>query len=162
MPRRAFSGTTKVGLNTIILLFLGYVAMLWISNHLLFFRDMGLSYNDVVHYYLGNPEEFTSPRSFSGMLEVLHFHAFAMGILVLTLVHLMLFAEISNGAKAFWLWVPFLFSIGNEAAGWLVRFVAPEFAYLKIFTFIGLQFGLGGVVLISLWSIISPRKPPAA
>lgn len=148
----------KTLLNTIILLFLGYVVMLWVSNALLFFRDMGLSYEDVVGYYLGNPEEFTNPRTFSGMLEVLHFHAFAMGILVLTLVHLMLFAEISNGAKVFWLWVPFLFTIGNEAAGWLVRFVAPEFAYLKIFTFLGLQFGLGGVVLITLWSIIKPPE----
>ncbi|MDX1695315.1 MAG: hypothetical protein R3208_16230 [Ketobacteraceae bacterium] len=148
----------KTLLNTIILLFLGYVVLLWVSNALLFFRDMGLSYDLVVGYYLGNPEEFTNPRSFSGMLEVLHFHAFAMGILVLTLVHLMLFADISNGAKVFWLWVPFLFSIANEGAGWLVRFVAPEFAYFKIFTFLGVQFGLGGVVLITLWSIIFPSR----
>ena len=146
----------KTLLNTVIFLFLGYVAMLWLSNALLFFRDMGLSYDAVVGYYLGDPEEFTSPRSYSGMLEVLHFHTFAMGILVLTLVHLMLFADISNGAKVFWLWTPFLFTIANEAAGWLVRFVSPDFAYLKIVTFLGLQFGLGGVVIITLWSIIAP------
>ncbi|MCG8668353.1 MAG: hypothetical protein MI867_02990 [Pseudomonadales bacterium] len=145
-------------LNTVILLFLGYVVLLWISNALLFFRDMGFSYDAVVGYYLGDPEQFTNPRSYSGMLEVLHFHTFAMGILVLTLVHLMLFADISNGAKVFWLWTPFLFTIANEGASWLVRFVAPEFAYFKIFTFIGLQFGLGGVVVISLWSILKPTK----
>ena len=145
-------------LNTVILLFLGYVVLLWISNALLFFRDMGFSYDAVVGYYLGDPEQFTNPRSYSGMLEVLHFHTFAMGILVLKLVHLMLFADISNGAKVFWLWTPFLFTIANEGASWLVRFVAPEFAYFKIFTFIGLQFGLGGVVVISLWSILKPTK----
>ena len=148
----------KTLLNTVIMLFLGYVIVLWLSNALLFFRDMGLRYEDVVSYYLGNPEQFTSPRSYAGMIEVLHFHAFAMGILVLTLVHLMLFAEISNGAKVFWLWTPFLFTIANEAAGWLVRFVAPEFAYFKIFTFLGLQFGLGGVVVISFWSILKPPQ----
>lgn len=144
-------------LKTVILLFLGYVALLWLSNALLFFRDMGLSYEAVVGYYLGDPERYTSPRSYSGMLEVLHFHLFAMGILVLTLVHLMLFADISDRAKVFWLWTPFGFAVANEGAGWLVRFVAPEFAWLKIATFLGLQFGLAGVVIVTLWSL-RPRR----
>lgn len=145
-------------LTTVILLFLGYIALLWVSNALLFFRDMGLSYDAVVGYYLGDPERFTSPRSYSGMLEVAHFHLFSMGILVLTLVHLMLFAELSQRAKIFWLWTPFVFAVANEGAGWLVRFVDPGFAYLKIATFLGLQFGLGGVVVITLWSLISPSR----
>lgn len=145
-------------LTTVILLFLGYIALLWVSNALLFFRDMGLSYQAVVAYYLGDPEKYTSPRSYSGMLEVAHFHMFSMGILVMTLVHLMLFADLSQRAKLFWLWTPFTFAVANEAAGWLVRFVAPEFAYLKIVTFLGLQFGLGGVVVVTLWSLVSPSR----
>ncbi len=145
-------------LTTVILLFLGYIALLWVSNALLFFRDMGLSYDAVVTYYLGDPERYTSPRSYSGMLEISHFHMFSMGILVMTLVHLMLFADLSERAKIFWLWTPFLFAVGNEAAGWLVRFAAPEFAYFKIFTFLGLQFGLGGVVVVCLISLIRPPK----
>lgn len=143
-------------LTTVILLFLGYVALLWVTNTLLFFRDMGLSYEAVRDYYLGNPDTYTNPRSYSGMLEVAHFHMFSMGILVLTLVHLMLFADLSQRAKIFWLWTPFVFAVANEVAGWLVRFVAPGFAYLKISTFLGLQISLAGVVLITLWSLISP------
>jgi hypothetical protein len=145
-------------LITVILLFLGYIALLWVSNALLFFRDMGLSYEAVTGYYLGDPERYTSPRSYSGMLEVSHFHMFSMGILVMTLVHLMLFADLSHRAKLFWLWTPFVFAVANEAAGWLVRFAAPQFAYFKIFTFLGLQFGLGGVIVVNLWALISPPK----
>lgn len=145
-------------LATIILLFLGYIALLWVSNALLFFRDMGLSYDAVTGYYLGDPERYTNPRSYSGMLEVAHFHLFAMGILVMTLVHLMLFAELSQRAKLFWMWTPFIFAVTNEGAGWLVRFVAPEFAYLKIASFLGLQFGLAGVIVINLWALVSRPK----
>jgi len=145
-------------LATIILLFLGYILLLWLTNTLLFFRDMGLTYDAVVHYYLGNPEEFTKPRSFSGMLEVSHFHMFAMGILVMTLVHLMLFAEISTRAKQLGLWAPFLFAVANEAAGWLTRFVAEPFAYLKITTFLGLQVSLLGVVIVVGWSLVARRR----
>ena len=145
-------------LTTVILLFLGYIALLWVSNALLFFRDMGLSYEAVVGYYLGDPERYTNPRTYSGMLEVAHFHMFSMGILVMTLVHLMLFADLSQRAKIFWLWTPFIFAVANEAAGWMVRFVAPQFAYFKIITFLGLQFGLGGVVLVTLHSLVKPAK----
>ncbi len=145
-------------LTTVILLFLGYIALLWLSNALLFFRDMGLSYDAVTRYYLGDPEQYTNPRSYSGMLEVAHFHMFSMGILLMTLVHLMLFADLSERSKIFWLWTPFVFAVANEAAGWLVRFVAPEFAYLKIITFLGLEFGLGGVLVITLWSLFAPTR----
>ena len=39
-------------------------------------------------YYLGNEALFTSPRSYQGLLEVSHFHLFAMGMLLLVLTHL--------------------------------------------------------------------------
>lgn len=149
-------------LATVILLFLGYILLLWVTNALLFFRDMGLSYHAVVSYYLGDPERYTNPRSYSGMLEVAHFHLFSMGILVLTLVHLMLFAPLSQRAKVFWLWTPFVFAVANEGAGWLVRFADPAFAYLKITTFLGLQLSLAGVIAISLWSLIARPRPRTA
>ena len=38
--------------------------------------------------------EFLSPRSYEGMLEVAHFHLFAMGMLLLVLTHLMLFVPL--------------------------------------------------------------------
>ncbi len=146
-------------LRTVIYLFLVYVLLLWVSNGAMYFLDMGLTYESVVHYYLGNPEEFQKPRSYPGMLEVAHFHLFSMGILVLTLVHLMLFAPVSDRTKHFGIWLPFGFALANEGAGWLVRFVAPEFAYLKIATFLGLEISLLWVMAVTVWGLLSSAAP---
>lgn len=140
-------------LRTVIYLFLAYILLHWVSNGAMFFLDMDLTYDSVVHYYLGNPAEFQKPRSYAGMLEVAHFHLFSMGILVLTLVHLMLFAPIRDRTKHFGIWLPFGFAVANEAAGWLVRFLDPGFAYLKIVTFLGLEISLLWVMGITVWGL---------
>jgi hypothetical protein len=145
-------------LRTVIYLFLAYVFLHWISNGAMFFHSMSLTYDSVVHYYLGNPEEFREPRSYAGMLEVAHFHLFAMGILVLTLVHLMLFAPLSDRAKQLGIWAPFAFAVGNEGAGWLVRFGDPAFAYLKLATFLGLELSLLWVMAVTLWSMLTNQR----
>lgn len=145
-------------LRTVIYLFLAYIFLHWISNGAMFFHQMALTYDSVVHYYLGNPDEFREPRSYAGMLEVAHFHLFAMGILVLTLVHLMLFAPLSDRAKQFGIWAPFAFAVANEAAGWLVRFAAEEFAYLKLATFIGLELSLLWVMGVTLLSMLTQQR----
>jgi hypothetical protein len=81
-----------------------------------------------------------------------------MGILLITLVHLMLFAPLSDRAKHLGIWLPFVFAVGNEGAGWLVRFAAPEFAYLKIATFLGLELSLIGVMAVTAHSMLSGRR----
>lgn len=86
-------------LNTFILLFLSYIALLWVSNGLMYFHKMGLTPDSVVDYYLGSEKDFTQPISYQSLLEVTHFHLFSMGILVLTLVHLMLFTELPTSLK---------------------------------------------------------------
>ena len=81
-------------LNALILMFLAYIALLWLSNGMMYFHKMGLTAESVRTYYLGSEENFTQPRSYQGLLEVAHFHLFAMGILVLTLTHLMLMTRL--------------------------------------------------------------------
>jgi hypothetical protein len=81
-------------LQTIVVLYALYVAGLWITNTLLYFSKMALTYSSVVEYYLGSDERFLSPRSYQGLLEVSHFHLFAMGMLLLVLTHLMLFVPL--------------------------------------------------------------------
>ena len=57
-------------LQTIIGLYSLYVMGLWVTNILLFFNKMSLSYTSVVEYYLGSEERYLSPRSYQGLLEV--------------------------------------------------------------------------------------------
>ena len=83
-------------LQTIVVLYSVYVAGLWLTNALLYFQKMNLWPSSVVDYYHGNEELFTSPRSYQGMLEVSHFHLFAMGMLLLVLTHLMLFVPLKK------------------------------------------------------------------
>jgi hypothetical protein len=140
-------------LQLIIVIFVMYIAGLWLTNGLLYFNKMGLSYTSVTEYYLGSDELFLQPRSYQGMLEISHFHLFAMGLLLLTLTHLMLFVPIHSDLKAWFIIIPFTSAFVDEGAGWLVRFVHPLFAYLKIAGFLALEGSLAVLIVVSLWTV---------
>lgn len=142
-------------LQTIVALYALYVGALWLTNALLYFNKMSLSYASVVSYYLGDEERFLPERSYQGLLEVSHFHLFAMGMLLLVLTHLMLFVPLKPKTKAWLIAVPFLSGFLDEGAGWLVRFVHPGFAYAKIAGFLLLQTSLATLMGLSLWSVFS-------
>ncbi len=145
-------------LQAIVVLYALYVSALWVTNALLYFSKMGLTAASVVEYYLGSEERFLTPRSYQGLLEVSHFHLFAMGMLLLVLTHLALFVPVSPRAKAGLVVVPFAAALLDEGAGWLVRFVAPGFAYLKIAGFLALQGSLAALVVASLWAVFAGRQ----
>jgi hypothetical protein len=145
-------------LNTLILMFLGYVALLWLSNGLMYFHHMDLTAQSVINYYLGSEQEFTQPKSYQGMLETSHFHLFAMGMLIVTLTHLMLMTDFSHRLKV-WLSVSiYLSAIADEAGGWLVRFVHPLFAYFKIASFLTLEASLAALVLVISHALLKARR----
>lgn len=135
-------------LQAIVWCFLGYTFVLWCSNFAMYFAKMTLSPASVVEYYLGSEERFLSPRTAQGMLEVLHFHSFAMGMLLLTLTHLLLFVPLSLRVKAWGICTAFVAGIGDEAAGWAVRFVHPGFAVVKVGFFVLLQGVLAWLMLL--------------
>lgn len=142
-------------LQLIIMFFILYVAALWLTNALLYFQKMGLTYASVTEYYLGSEEKFLQPRSYQGMLEISHFHLFAMGILLLTLTHLMLFVPLRPELKPLFVVVPFTSALLDEGGGWLVRFVHPAFAYVKIAGFVMLETSLAVLIVISLWAVFT-------
>lgn len=142
-------------LQTIVALYAIYVAGLWLTNALLYFSKMSLSYGSVVAYYLGSEERYLPPRSYEGMLEIAHFHLFAMGMLLLVLTHLMLFVPLAGRTKAWLITLPFFAALLDEGSGWLVRFVHPVFAFAKIAGFLLLQGSLAALVGLSLWAVFS-------
>ena len=119
-------------LQTIVGLYSLYVIGLWWTNALLFFNKMSLSYGSVVSYYLGNEEQFLSPRTYQGMLEVSHFHLFAMGMLLLVLTHLVLFVPLKGSVKAWLVALPFVGVFVDIAAMWLKIYISPIFFWLHI------------------------------
>jgi len=140
-------------LQTIVVLYVLYVAGLWVTNALLYFAKMDLGPVSVVEYYLGSEARFLPAKSFQGLLEVSHFHLFAMGMLLLVLTHLVLFVPLRSSWKLWLIVVPFVSALLDEGAGWLVRFAHPAFAYLKIAGFLLLQGSLAVLVLVSLWAV---------
>ncbi len=148
-------------LNTIVLLFMIYMMVLWLSNGLMYFHKMSLNADSVIEYYLGSEAKFTEPRSYQSLLEVSHAHVFSMGMLAVTLTHLLLFAAVQPWLKIGLSGLIYLAAIGDEAAGWLVRFVHPQFAYLKIGLFLTLELSLGAMIVLvalSLWRQRSEMK----
>ena len=148
----------KALLNAVILMFLGYVALFWVSNGLMYFHKMSLNPASVVTYYLGSEEDFRPPRSYESLLEVTHFHLFAMGMLVMTLVHLMLMTELPVGMKIVLGGLSFFAAVANEAGGWLVRFVHPWFAWFKVGAFVLLELTLLVLMVAVAWSLVASGK----
>jgi len=141
-------------LNTVVLLFLVYMLVQWVSNGLMYFHRMDLTAASVEAYYLGAEASFTQPRSYASLLEVSHAHLFAMGMLAVTLTHLLLFANVPVLLKAGLSVLIYFSAIADELAGWLVRFVHPGFAYFKIAMFVTLELSLGALIVlvtVSLW-----------
>lgn len=144
-------------INALVLMFLVYIALLWVSNGMMYFHHMDLTPDSVIAYYLGSEEQFTQPRSYQGMLEVSHFHLFSMGMLVLTLTHLMLMTEFSVRLKIWLSGLTYATALADEAGGWLVRFVDPLFAYFKIAAFVLLELSLAALLVIVITALIRAR-----
>ena len=142
-------------LQVIVLLYAIYVGMLWLTNALLYFNKMSLAPSSVVAYYLGSPEQFTSPRSYQGLLEISHFHLFAFGMLLLVMTHLMLFVPLSGRAKAWLISVPFFAGLLDEGAGWMVRYGGEAFAIVKVAGFLLLQASLAVLIVVSVWAVFT-------
>ena len=136
-------------LKLIIVFTLIYFLMLWITN-LLLYMEIGLDYASVVKYYRGAEEEFRQPKSYLGLLQESHFHFFSMAIILVTLNHLILFTGISGRSKLIIILSSFSSALGDIMSGWLIRYVAPQFAYLKIVSFLVLQISFLLLIYINM------------
>ena len=126
-------------LQIILVFTLLYVLLLWVTNLLLYSERIGFTYDVIVNYYLGSEEEFKNPVSYIGLLEATHWHLFVFAMALLLVNHLTVFSNLNQFLKLFLIIVSFLSGLGDMSAGWLIRFVSPSFAYLKLWSFIAFQ-----------------------
>lgn len=119
----------------------------WLTNLAMYFRHMSLDPSTVVAYYRGNDAQFIPPRSAESMLEVTHMHLPMFALVLLLLTHLVIFAPMRQGAKVALIVTAFASALLMEAAGWLVRFVHPDFAWLKVAAFVALQATLAWLIV---------------
>lgn len=125
-----------------------FAAGLWFTNGAMFLKRMDLTPASVQAYYLGSAEEYSEPRSAASMLEVSHAHLATMGIMILLLTHLAIFAPWEERTKKWIIGLGFGSALLGEASGWLVRFASPSFAFLKIACFLTLQAVLAVLIAV--------------
>jgi hypothetical protein len=132
----------------------------WITNFAMYFSRMGLTPSSVVAYYNGSEADFRPERSSASMLETTHMHLPMMGMVLLFLTHLVLFVPLSRGARIALVVAAFASAALDEGAGWLVRFVSPGLAPLKVIGFLGLQAAIAGLLgAIAVFLIQAARRP---
>ena len=132
-----------------ILFTLLFLTAFWVSNFAMFFAKMGSTPQSIADYYLGSEGAYTMPRTYQSMLEVTHGHLPMMAVVILLLTHLLIFAPYAFKTKVVLISTSFSLALIQEAAGWLVRFGSPAFAWLKLTAFLGFQAMLA-LLLVSL------------
>jgi hypothetical protein len=128
---------------------IGLLSLFWVTNFALFVSRLGLTPSSVAAYYLGSEANYRPPRTAGSMLEVTHAHLPMMALVMLLLTHLLIFAPYSRRARVLLIVGAFVSAALEEGAGWLVRFVHPGFAVVKLVAFGALQ-GILAFLLVAL------------
>jgi hypothetical protein len=115
------------------------LSLFWLTNFAIFVSRLGFTPASVASYYLGSEADFRPPRTAGAMLEVTHAHLPVMALVMLLLTHLLIFAPYSKRTRVILIVTAFLSAALDEGAGWLVRFVHPGFAVVKLAAFVSLQ-----------------------
>ena len=114
--------------------------LLLFSGAALFVNKLGLSYESVSSFYLGNAEQFSQPKSIYGLLETALPHLGAMGLFIFVTAHFMLFTPKKQRQKtiapAIILFIAALLDIGS---GFLIVQGWTFFVGVKIIAFLTLQ-----------------------
>lgn len=130
----------------------------WITNLAIYFSKMGVDPASVVSYYNGSEAEFRPPRTLGSMLEVTHAHLAMMALVVLFLTHLVIFAPFRRETKVLFIVSAFGAALLDEGGGWLVRFVHPSLAVVKVVGFLTLEAVLGFLIVSLAWSLWGRRR----
>ena len=146
----------KLAVGFAVVVLAGFV----VSGFLLYFQHMDLSPSSVVSYFLGSEQDYQPARTYESMLGVTHAHTIMMGAMLLLLSLLLIRTPLSKSAKKMFIVLPFVSAILDEASSWLVRFVDPNFAWLKIIAFLALQLSLIGVIVAMVIGFFRPARKP--
>jgi len=115
-------------------------ALLLISGAVLFVSKLGISYESVQTFYLGNKVEFIQPKSTFGLLETALPHLGAMGLFIFVTGHFLLFAPKKEKQKAIFPVITlFTAAFFDIISGFLIIQGWEIFIFIKIIAFLLLQ-----------------------
>lgn len=136
-----------------------FLAGFWVTNLAIFSSRLGFTPAKIAEHYVGSEADFTPPRTLGSMLEVTHAHLAIMPVVILLLTHLLIFAPVPYRFKAGVIIASFGSALLDEGSDWLIRYVHPGFAYLKLASFLVFQTLLALLLVGLAWFLIrSPAK----
>jgi hypothetical protein len=156
MQNGSFQDNSLIRLT--LLLTMLFLLIFWATNFVIFFTKLGVTPESIQQYYLGSEEQFRMPRTYQAMLEITHAHLPMMALVMLLITHLFIFLPLSTKTKIALILSGFSFALLNESAGWLVRFIHPGFAWMKLATFWGLQCTIGYLILRFVYGLLQRQK----
>jgi len=141
--------------KTAIVYFLLFTLLLLFSGILIFIDKIGFSYNDVIHYYLGNSKEFIVAKTFTGVIKTILPHIFAFGLFIMVLIHFIIFTKQRNKKEtSLVIYLIFTSALVEISSPFMLLLGFKIFAYIKIFSFFIFYFLIVYLFFILLKSII--------
>ena len=123
--------------NYAVLYFLLFSILLLVSSIALFAEKIGFSYNDILHYYLGDEKLYTAPKSSTGILKIILPHIFGFGLFLMVLLHFGLFTKMRRSRKLYLLGIAlFLTAFTELFSALFIVMGLTFFVYMKLFSFI--------------------------
>jgi len=138
-----------------IVYFLLFSLLLLASGLLIFADKIGFSYIDILHYYLGDINNFTSAKSFIGISKIVVPHIFAFGLFVMVLLHFLIFTK-RRDTKEFQI-IIYLCAISaflEIFTAFLIIQGYTLFIYIKLFSFFIFYLCILYIIFILFKSII--------
>ena len=125
--------------------------LLLLSGAVLFVSKLGISYESVQTFYLGNKAQFTQPKSVYGLLETALPHLGAMGLFIFVTGHFLLFTTKEQKKRAIKpVIILFIAALTDIGSGFLIIQGLTFFIWIKLLSFLLLQ--LIGLYLLWLLS----------
>ncbi len=146
------------------LAFAAYLAVQAVSAAALFALKLGGDSQGIRAFYAGSPERFVAAKSLAGILEVAVPHVVAIPLVLFAAIHVVGFAR-ALPRRAFSVLVALSFgsALVGTGSGFVIRWIAPALAWIKIAAFAGLETALVAwavllVVLFVPWRSGAPAQ----
>jgi hypothetical protein len=117
----------------------------------------GTSRTAIATYYAGDEAQGIYPKTAGELLEVTHYHLFAIPLLLFTLGHVFLLSSWPRGWKAAVVLAAFLGALALIAAPWLILYAGREWAVLVLIARKLLALPLLLFIAVPLWEMWGKR-----
>ena len=139
--------------------FLCFVALGFATIGIYQSNIIGWGLHQIIAHYLGDKSQMMFPKEFLQLLETSHAHAFVMGILYLTLAHIIIACRITTQWKQFLVIMGFLVTAIDLIGPWLIRYASQDFSVLILVNWIAMwliYLSYLVIPLLDMWLIPPP------